>query len=88
MAWAECLKGTKTMYHTIEIAEEFTVDLESSPKHRLDRMLIRRGTRLQVQIKPHVMETDDGPIEVAELFFFADGMAPCIVPYEWFSFVE
>jgi hypothetical protein len=75
------------MYHTIEIAEEFTVDLESSPKHRLERMLIRRGTRLQVQIKPHVMETEDGPIEVAELFF-ADGMAPCIVPYEWFWFVD
>jgi hypothetical protein len=29
------------MYHTIEFAEEFMVDLEISPKHWLERMLIR-----------------------------------------------
>jgi hypothetical protein len=63
------------MYHTIEFAEEFTVDLEISPKHRLERMLIRRGTRLQTQIKPYVTETEDGPVEVADLFL-ADARSP------------
>ena len=75
------------MYHTIEFANEFMVDLEISPKHRLERMLIRRGTRLQAQIKPFVMETEDGPIEVADLFF-ADGTSACTVPFEWFSFLD
>jgi hypothetical protein len=40
------------MYHTIEFVDEFLVDLEISPKHWLEQMLIRRGTRLQAQIKP------------------------------------
>ena len=75
------------MYHTIEFAEEFTVDLEISPKHRLERMLIRRGTRLQAQIKPYVTETEDGPVEVADLFL-ADGTITRMVPFEWFSFVD
>jgi hypothetical protein len=75
------------MYHTIEFAEDFTVDLEISPKHWLERMLIRRGSRLQAQIKPYVTETDDGPVEVADLFF-ADGTTTCGVPFEWFSFVD
>jgi hypothetical protein len=75
------------MYHTIEFSAEFTVDLEISPKHRLERMLIRRGTRLQAQVKPYVMETEDGPIEVADLFF-ADGTSACTVPFEWFSFLD
>ncbi|HLN27305.1 MAG TPA: hypothetical protein VK395_06145 [Gemmataceae bacterium] len=75
------------MYHTIEFAEGFMVDLEISPKHWLERMLIRRGTRLQAQIKPYVVETDDGPVEVADLFF-ADGTTTRMVPFESFSFVD
>ena len=75
------------MYHTIEFTEECFVDLEISPKDWLERMLIHRGTRLQAQIKPFVMETEDGPVEVAELFF-ADGTSACTVPFEWFSFLD
>jgi hypothetical protein len=54
---------------TIKFSEVFEVDLEISPKHCLERMLIRRGTRLQAQIKPYAIETEDGPVEVADLFF-------------------
>lgn len=75
------------MYHTIEFAEEFTVDLEVSPKHRLERMLIRSGVRLQAQSKPYVVETEDGLIEVADLFF-ADGTTTRAVPFHSFSFVD
>ncbi len=71
------------MYHTIEFAE----DLEISPKHWLGRMLIRRATRPQPQIKPYVAETEDGPVEVADLFF-ADGTSTRMVPFEYFSFVD
>jgi hypothetical protein len=40
-----------------------------------------------VQIKPYVMETEDGPIEVADLFF-VDGTTARMVPFESFSFVD
>ena len=75
------------MYHTIEFAEEFIVDLEVSPQHWLERMLIRRGSRRRAQIKPYVMETEDGPVEVADLFF-ADGTTTRSVRFESFSFVD
>jgi hypothetical protein len=75
------------MYHTLEFAVDFTVDLETSPHDRLQRMLIRKGTRLQAQVKPHVIESEDGPVEVADLFF-ADGTATRMIRYAWFAFVD
>jgi hypothetical protein len=75
------------MYHTIEFSVAFVADLEVSPKHPLERMLIRRGTRLQAEIKPYVVETEDGPVEVGDLFF-ADGTATRRVRLECFSFVD
>jgi len=75
------------MYHTIVFRVKFWVDLEISPKQPLERMLIHGGTRLQVQIKPYVVETEDGPMEVADLFC-ADGTTARMVPYKSFSFVD
>jgi hypothetical protein len=75
------------MYHTIEFATDLQVDLEISPKHRLERLLISRGTQLQVQLKPYVVETEAGPVEVADLFFI-DGTTTRRVPFAWFSFVD
>ena len=75
------------MYHTIEFAQELTVDLEISPKHWLERLLIRRGTRMQAQIRPYVVETADGLVEAADLFF-DDGTTTRMVPFESFSFVD
>ncbi len=75
------------MYHAIEFRVEFTVDVEISPKDPLERMTIRRGTRIRTQIKPYVAETLDGPNEVADLFF-ENGTATRRVPFAYFSFVE
>jgi hypothetical protein len=75
------------MYHTIEFPQELAVDLEMSPKHWLEKMVIRPGSRIQAQIKPYVVEADDGPVEVADLFF-PDGTATRMVPFELFSFVD
>ncbi len=74
------------MYHTIEFAVEFLADLEMSPEHRLERLLLRKGARLQAQIRPHVVEGAEGPVEVADLFF-EDGTATRMVPFACFSFV-
>ena len=75
------------MYHTIEFTVESVVDLEISRKQPLERLLIRKGTRLQAQIKPYVTETDEGPVEVADLFF-DDGTTTRLVRFENFTFVD
>lgn len=75
------------MYHTIEFSVEFVADLEISPRHWLEQILIRRGTRVKAEAKPYAVETEDGPVEVADLFF-EDGTATRGVPFESFSFVD
>ena len=75
------------MYHTIQFAVEFVADLEVSPKHLLERAVLKPGTRLRAQVRPHVLETDDGPVEVADLFF-EDGTTTRQVPFAYFTFVE
>ena len=79
--------GVSPVYHNLEFAVEFTADLEISPKHHLEQLLIEAGTRLRAQIKPYVVETDDGFVEVADLFF-EDGTTTRQVPFDYFSFVE
>jgi hypothetical protein len=63
------------------------VDLEVSRKQPLERVLIRRGTRVRAQLRPYVIEMENGPIEVADLFF-EDGTSTRGVRFEWFTFVE
>jgi hypothetical protein len=75
------------VYHTIKFASEFSADLEISPKHWLERIVLHRSARLQAQVKPYVVETEEGPVEVADLFF-ADGTAIRRVPFASFSFVD
>jgi hypothetical protein len=75
------------VYHVIQFAVEFVADLEVSRKHPLERVRIRKGERLQAQIRPHVVETEDGPVEVADLFF-ENGTATRRVPFASFAFVE
>jgi hypothetical protein len=79
--------GGCAVYHTIEFASEITVDLEISPKRWLERLRIRQGERLQAQIKPYVAVADDGPVEVADLFF-EDGTVTRKVSFACFSFVD
>ena len=75
------------MYHTIEFTDEFSGDLEISRKHRLERILLPIGTRVRAQIRPYVVETEDGLVEVADLFF-EDGTATRGVPFASFSLLE
>ena len=75
------------MYHTIEFGEDLIVGLEISARHWLERIRIRHGTRLRAEIKPYVVETEDGAVEVADLFF-SDGTTTRMVPFRLFSFVE
>lgn len=75
------------MYHTIEFNRDFVIDLEVSAKKPLERILIRNGIRLSAQLKPYIVETSQGPAEVADLFF-SDGSSTRRVPYGCFAFVD
>ena len=75
------------MYHTIEFGTEILADLERSSKHPLERIRIRKSTRLKAQIKPYVAEGKKGPVEVADLFF-EDGSVTRMVPFRFFSLVD
>jgi hypothetical protein len=75
------------MYHALQMVSDRWVDLQRSPRHRLERLLLRRGTRLPAQVRPYVVEAADGPVETADLFF-ADGTAARGVPFACFAFVD
>lgn len=75
------------MYHSIIFHDALTADLEISRTQPLERLCIRKGTRVRVQLKPYVVETPHGLVEVADLFF-EDGTATRSVPFEHFSFAD
>jgi hypothetical protein len=75
------------MYHSIEFRTTWTVDLEVSQRQPLEQLRIRKGTRLKAQVKPYVIESTDGPVEVADLFL-EDGTAARSLPFDLFSFVD
>ena len=75
------------MYHTIRFTAKRRVDLEVSSKQALERMLVEPGTRLRAQVKAYVLETKNGPVEVADLFL-EDGTATRAVPFACFCFVD
>ncbi len=75
------------MYHTIEFCVDFTVDLQVSRKQPLERLRLTKGTRCQVQLRPYVAESVNGPVEVADLYF-QDGTVGLMIPFACFSFVD
>jgi hypothetical protein len=75
------------VYHLIEFNTAFTVDLEVSPKQRLERLRVRKGTRANVCLRPYALEMEGELVEVADLYF-EDGTVTRQVPFERFRFVE
>lgn len=75
------------MYHTIAFDQPMTLDVEISPKHFLERVSVEAGTELRAEIKPYVVELEDGFVEMADLYF-DDGTITRRVPFASFSFVD
>jgi len=75
------------MYHTLEFRLDFVLDLETSPSNWLQQLNIKQGSRLKAQLKPYVVETADGPVEVADLFL-EDGTIARAVVFACFGFVD
>ncbi len=74
------------MTHLIEFTSDVTADLEVGPKQRLEQMRIQKGTQAQARVRPYVVETPQGPVEMADLYF-ADGTVARGVRFEQFRFV-
>jgi hypothetical protein len=75
------------MYHTIEFISDWVLDVAISPRQPLERLQICKGAKFIVQLKPLVVETPNGFVEVADLFF-DDGVTSYSVPFALFRFVD
>ena len=75
------------MNHSIEFRLPSLADVEVPGKTRLERIIIKRGLRLRVQLKPYVLESAEGPLEVADLFL-RDGSIARAVRFAAFRFLD
>lgn len=74
------------MYHHLAFVTPLSADLEVSRNARLERVSLRTGERVLAELKPYVVESTGGPIEVADLFL-EDGTTVRRVPFGQFRFV-
>jgi len=75
------------MYHTIVFRAHGLVELEMPGKARLVQVLMKVGVRVRAKIKPYVVESAQGPVEVADLFS-EDGSVARAVRFAFFRFVD
>ena len=75
------------MYHNIEFRMDGLVELEIPGTTRLQQLVVQSGTRVRAQVKPYIVESRRGPIEVADLFL-EDGGAARAVRFASFRFVD
>jgi hypothetical protein len=75
------------MYHTIAFADDLLLHAGRCPRHGRERLLIPRGTPLRARLRPYVVETAGGPVEVADLHF-EDGRVTHMARFADFAFVE
>jgi hypothetical protein len=75
------------MYHSIEFQLKAVAAVESAENGRMEQVVIAAGTRLQARVKPYVVESDLGPVEVADLFL-EDGSVARGVRFAAFSFLD
>ena len=75
------------MYHTIEFASDFVIDLDVSTTNRTEQMRVRKGTRFEALLVPYVVEAGPCPVEVADLYM-QTGSVMRMVPFGFFFFVD
>jgi len=75
------------MLHAIEFRWLVIAEVDRPDYVFLERVIIKEGTRLQAEIKPYVAESDDGPIEVADLHM-QDGSVARAVRFAAFRFLD
>jgi hypothetical protein len=84
------MSGTEreaVMYHLIQFATKTLLDLEVCHSDKPVQVVVKKGSRLRARVQPHVLETANGPVEVADLLF-EDGYSARQIRFECFSFVD
>jgi hypothetical protein len=74
------------MAHAIEFRLDFNAEVVRPDRSR-QRAVIQSGTRLHANIRPYVVESLNGPVEVADLHF-EDGNVARLVRFAAFRFVD
>jgi len=80
-------EGGKDMYHTIEFRLRGLAEFESPGGRHLEQIVIQQGSRFSAQTKPYVVESKQGPVEVADLLL-EDGSLVRAVRMATFSFLD
>ena len=75
------------MYHLIEFKANFTDEQGLTVRERVERLLALKSKRAHVHLRPHVVETAQGPVEVADLYF-QDGTVSHQVRFDQFRFID
>jgi hypothetical protein len=75
------------MAHAIEFRWVVLADLDRPEYAYQQRVVIKEGTRMHAQIKPYVVESPDGPVEVADLLL-DDGSVARAVRFAAFRFLD
>jgi hypothetical protein len=75
------------MVHPIEFTTGCFVCLQPVGRPVLAPVLVLPGTRARAEVLPGVVESADGPVEVADLVF-EDGSRAYGLPFACFFFVE
>ena len=55
------------MHHRLLFRGDYELDLQVSGKTRLEKVMMRDGEVVEATVQPHVVESADGPVEVADL---------------------
>ena len=75
------------MYHSIEFERDLLAELDIPGEGRTPRVLIDKGTRVKAEIRPYVVESALGPIEVADLWLEDDTLARAVA-FASFRFLD
>ena len=62
------------MYHGLRFRSDCQLGLQVPGKGKLERVMMRKGTVIEAQVRPHVEETEKGPVECADLDLKGDGI--------------
>jgi hypothetical protein len=75
------------VYHVIEFVVDWWAEVERAPGQPVVQMLIPRGTKKAVSLRPRIVESGEGPMEVADLGF-EDRSTVRGVPFATFVFAD
>ena len=75
------------MFHQLEFRRMTLADVEQPAYAFMQRLVIKEGERLAARLLPHVEESAEGPVEVADLCL-EDGCILKAVHYAAFRFLD